>query len=558
MLSELLERLTRSSTHEDAAQALLTTLLDLVDTRLTMFTREHDLERGVALRAFLHYRPELGYRGFVSVARPGGPEDDVLLSTTAWTLVRRTRRTVCVDVEVGRYSTAAGEILQLEDGESTGNGTFQRLKQRRATHFLALPVGAPRDQFLGMVTVEISCPDAAGTSFAFWSDGEVEFRRLVELAALYLDRLPMRGLAPSATSDRDRGPLPAVSPRMAGVLSTLRAFSTSASTLLLLGESGTGKTTLARWCHSLSQRRDGPFVVASLYQVPEDQAQALLFGVARGAYTGAQPRTGYVEEAEGGTLFIDEVGDLSPPLQLSLLRLLDERRYQQLGETREREANIRVIASTNVDLEQAVRERRFRSDLRFRLEALPVEIPPMRERLEEIGAWGALFLDEVHARGGRAGAVELSAGAVDVIRQLPLEGNLRTVRVLVERAYAFAALDVGEDGLVRVSDADVRRAATLRPGGGGAGVMDLLQDAAEAYLARGDGSLEDLRGVFEGMVLWAALRRGGEPKGIARQLGFGSRVRGGNHLDTFRRYGAHLEAFARACGAPLGRWTIDL
>src|SRR5262245_46901842 len=123
VLSDLMERLTVSSTHEDAAHTLLTTLLALVDTRLGAFVRGHALERGVALRSSLHYRPGLGYRGLVSAARPGGPED-VLLSTTAWNLVRRARRAVCVDVEVGRYSTTTGEVLQLDDVEMAGNGTF--------------------------------------------------------------------------------------------------------------------------------------------------------------------------------------------------------------------------------------------------------------------------------------------------------------------------------------------------------------------------------------------------------------------------------------------------
>jgi DNA-binding NtrC family response regulator len=557
MLSDLMDKLTGVSTHEDAAHALLTTLLDLLDARLARFIEAHDLERGIALRALLHYRPELGYRGLVSASRPGSPEDDVLLSTRAWELVRRIRRAVGVDVEVGRYSTTTGEALRLDEVDTTGSGTFQRLKQRQATHFLALPVRLPRDQFLGMVTLEISCPDAAGTPFGLWADCEAEFQRLVDLTALYLDRLPMQGPPPSALAGSEDGPLPAVSPQMASVLQTLRAFSTSSSPLLLLGESGTGKTHLARWCHHLSSRKEEPFVVASLYQVSEEQAQALLFGVKPKAFTGVEHSEGYAQEADGGTLFIDEIGDLSPKLQLSLLRLLDERRYQRLGETLEREANIRIIAATNVDLRRAVRERRFRSDLWHRLEVLPVEIPPMRERLEELGAWGALFLRGFHEEEGRAGAAELAAGAVDVLRQLPLEGNLRTVRTLIERAYTFARLETDPNEPVRVSAAHLRRAADLRASGG-AGVMEQLQEAAEAYLARHEKDFESLKGVFLGMVLWVALQQGGDPKEVARRLGFGDRIRGGNHLETFRRYGGHLRTFAQACGAPADRWLIDL
>ncbi|MEQ1565282.1 MAG: sigma 54-interacting transcriptional regulator [Myxococcota bacterium] len=553
MLPALIETLSTVANREAAAQTLLTTLLDAVEARLPQFLAEHDLEGGKALRAMLHLRPELGYRGLVSAARSSGPED-VLQSTTAWSLVRRTRSAVCVDVEVGQYTDIEGAVLKLEvPSEDFGSETFRRLKARSSTHFLAMPVRLPEDEFLGMVTVEIGCPDAAGTPFSFWAERAGDLQVLVDVAALFLERLrPAVPTSPRAIGD----PLPAVSARMAGVLETLRAFATSEATLMLLGESGTGKTTLAHWCHTLSPRRNGPFVVAGLYQVPTDQAQALLFGVVQGAYTGSRERAGYVEEAEGGTLFIDEVGDLSPAMQLSLLRLLDARRYQRMGETRERVANIRVIAATNVDLGRAAREGRFRSDLRYRLESLPVEIPPLRERLDEIGAWAALFLDEVHQRGGHPGTAELAPEAESALRTLPLEGNLRAVRVLVERAHAFARIAATEDGRVRILAADVRRAAGIQSSSG-PGPMELLQAAAEAYLARG-GSLEAVKDVFPGMVLWVALQQEGDAKRVARRLGFEYRIRGGNHLDTLRRYGAKLQQLAESCGAPPDRWRLGL
>ena len=561
MLTTLMNALRQVSTHEDAAKRMLDELLILTRRNLSEVAREEDLDRAEVLRATLHLRPELGYQGLIAVGHGGLEMDDVTLSTTAWGLVRQTRSAVAVDVEVGRYQYASGQILEFgSPSDDLGRETFRRMKRRRATHFVALPLRIPGDQFTGMVTIEVSCPDAAGGTFGLWSRSGAELQAVVDLAALYLDRLPL------GTRTEDRGPLPAASPRMASVLELLRAFAPSPSPLLLLGESGTGKTWLARWCHSISPRAEGPCVVADLHHVPEAQAQVRLFGVVRGAYTDASEREGYVEQAEGGTLFIDEVSDLSPSLQLSLLRLLDEGRFQRMGETQDRSADIRIIASTNVDLAEAVTSGRFRQDLRYRLEMLPVQIPSLRDRIEEIPAWADRFLAEAHARSGGSGAAVLSADAARLLQQLPHEANLRGVQSLVERAYAMASR-ADASGTVRVGPEEVRRAHLQGSGRSSpARVLELLRDAAEAYLHARDTEdsaadnhlLDEAKGVFAAMVLRVALAQTGSPKEAARRLGFGSRVRGGNHLVTFRQFGKKLETLGERLGAPEGLWRSDL
>jgi len=560
MLTALMNALQQAPNHEEAARRMLEDLLALTRRHLAVVAKEEDLEGAEVLRTTLHLRPELGYEGLIAVGHGDADLDDVTLSTTAWALVRRTRSAVAVDVEVGRYRHASGQLLEPGPTvEDLGRDTLRRMKRRRATHFVALPLRLPGDQFLGMVTVEVSCPDAAGTTFGLWARCGTELQSHVDLGALYLDRLPL------GQPTNDTGPLPAASPRMASVLEMLRAFADSGSTLLLLGESGTGKTRLARWCHEISPRASGPFVVADLHHVPEAQAQARLFGVTRGAFTDATERQGYVEQANGGTLFIDEVSELSPALQLSLLRLLDEGCYQRMGEIQDRVTDIRIIASTNVDLTEAVARGTFRQDLRYRLEMLPVQIPPLHDRIEEIPAWAERFLADAHDRSNGVEPPTLSADAARLLQQLPHEGNLRGVRSLVERAYALSSRT---SGATRLGADEIRRAHAQGVGRSSpARVLELLRDAAEALLhARGLDTrhdvepqlFEETKGVFPGMVLKVALSQMGDAKEAARRLGFGARIRGGNHLETFRSFGKRLEDLGRRLGAPEALWRSDL
>jgi DNA-binding NtrC family response regulator len=176
-----------------------------------------------------------------------------------------------------------------------------------------------------------------------------------------------------------------VSPAMAKALELARVAAQTSSTLLILGESGTGKELLARAVHAESPRRDAPFVPVSCAALPDTLLESELFGHERGAFTGAVARRkGTFEAADGGTLFLDEIGDISPKLQLDLLRVLEDRRFCRVGSSEQIEVDVRIIAATNRDLKQAVTAGHFREDLYYRLNVIPVTLPPLRDRREDL------------------------------------------------------------------------------------------------------------------------------------------------------------------------------
>jgi len=206
--------------------------------------------------------------------------------------------------------------------------------------------------------------------------------------------------------------------------------------ILLRGESGTGKTALARWIWQRSGRRDGPFVSINCSTVPGELMSPTLFGHGRGALEGLDS-AGKLQEAEGGTLFLDEVGALSLDAQLRLLRLLDDRSYERVGEARERHADVRLIAATNQALDDEVRAGRFRDALRLRLSVVTLGVPPLRERAEDLLAQARHHLARAAARQHRA-ALELSEAALRAISTYAWPGNVRELRNAVERAVILS------------------------------------------------------------------------------------------------------------------------
>ncbi|MCM2254124.1 MAG: sigma-54 dependent transcriptional regulator [Vicinamibacteria bacterium] len=206
-------------------------------------------------------------------------------------------------------------------------------------------------------------------------------------------------------------------------------------TVLVTGESGTGKERLAQALHNHSPRHAGPFVAVNCGALPGDLLESELFGHVRGAFTGAvRDRVGRFELAAGGTLFLDEVGDLPLPLQVKLLRVLQERRFERVGESVSRAADARVIAATNLDLARAVREGRFREDLFYRLRVVPIHVAPLRERREDIEPLASHLLARVAARRGRA--LRLSPDALRCMIDAPWRGNVRELENALEYAVA--------------------------------------------------------------------------------------------------------------------------
>jgi sigma-54 specific flagellar transcriptional regulator A len=214
--------------------------------------------------------------------------------------------------------------------------------------------------------------------------------------------------------------------------------------VLILGDSGTGKEVVARNLHYYSSRRDRPFVPVNCGAIPPDLLESELFGHEKGAFTGAiSARQGRFELAEGGTLFLDEIGDMPLPMQVKLLRVLQERFFERVGSNRSLKADVRIVAATHRDLEEEIRAGRFREDLYYRLNVFPIEMPALRERSEDI----ALLIKELITRmeHEHRGSVRITPAAVTALTHYPWPGNVRELSNLVERLiimHPYGVVDV--------------------------------------------------------------------------------------------------------------------
>ena len=224
------------------------------------------------------------------------------------------------------------------------------------------------------------------------------------------------------------------SPKIRSVLEIAAKAAASDVPVLLRGESGTGKTVLARAIHSMSPRNRGPFVVVNCPTLSEELLASELFGHAKGAFTGAiRDQAGRVEAAEGGTLFLDEIGEISTSLQAKLLRFLEEKEFERIGENKTRHADVRTVAATNRDLESQVSKGLFREDLLYRLNVIDLQLPPLRERPEDIIRLARRFL-LFFAKAARRQPPTLSPAAEQALMAYGWPGNIRELRNAIERA----------------------------------------------------------------------------------------------------------------------------
>lgn len=225
---------------------------------------------------------------------------------------------------------------------------------------------------------------------------------------------------------------------MRKVQSAADRIAPSDSSVLITGESGTGKEVLARRIHRLSDRKTGPFVALNLGAIPESLIESELFGHEKGAYTGAiARRVGPFEDAAGGTLFLDEIGELPIHLQVKLLRVLQERVIQRIGGSTPIPVNVRIIAATNRDLKQGIKDGTFREDLYYRLNVIELHLPPLRERPEDIGPLIGIFLDRLRARGLHR-ITGIDVAAVRLLERYRFPGNIRELENIIERAVLLA------------------------------------------------------------------------------------------------------------------------
>jgi two-component system, NtrC family, response regulator PilR len=231
------------------------------------------------------------------------------------------------------------------------------------------------------------------------------------------------------------------SPRMREALELVEKIAPTNSTVLISGESGTGKELAARAIHAGSPRKDRPFVSINCGAMPDELLESELFGHVRGSFTGAvTAKKGLFEVADGGTIFLDEIGDTSPAMQVKLLRVLQERRIRRVGGTEETEVNVRVLAASNQDLEQLVRDRKFREDLYYRINVIQIKMPALREKRDDIPALALHFLVKYSRSMGKK-ITRISEEAVRHLMEHEWPGNVRELENVIERAVALEMTD---------------------------------------------------------------------------------------------------------------------
>jgi len=311
------------------------------------------------------------------------------------------------------------------------------------------------------------------------------------------ERLRGRVAALEAEVERLHGTeIVAASAAMRRVLDLAARVAPHPTTVLVTGESGTGKEVVARAIHRMSPRREQPFVAVNCAAIPEQLLESELFGHARGAFTGAVvERRGLFEEAHGGTLLLDEVGDLPLALQVKLLRVLQEGALRRVGETRERQVDVRVIAATARDLEADVASGRFREDLFYRLNVLRIHLPPLRERPDDVEQLAIALLARLRTRTGRP--LAFGEGALAALRGLPWPGNVRELENVVERAAVLASGDVLE---LNTLVADLGVGSGPVPEGAALSLRESVEDAERAAsqraLAQTGGNRAEAAGVL--------------------------------------------------------------
>jgi len=282
----------------------------------------------------------------------------------------------------------------------------------------------------------------------------VDSRVGVEKAPAETTTMPTASTPPPTIARPQSTPIePQPLPGMVGTSRTMqhvyrlaRLVAPRDTAVLITGETGTGKEVVARAIHELSARAENPFVVVNCAAIPESLLEAELFGHARGAFTGAvQSRVGRIHMAHGGTFFLDEVGDLPLAMQAKLLRFLQDGEVQRLGSSETFRVDVRVICATNVRLLDYVKQKLFRQDLYYRIAVFPIELPPLRERKEDMASLAEHFLAEL-CRSAGLPPKKLSASALAVLRQSPWSGNVRELQHAVERAFILA----GEESQLHV------------------------------------------------------------------------------------------------------------
>ena len=383
--------------------------------------------------------------GTVTIVNPTSRELEIEVAHSITAEARRRGKYKLGEGITGRVVATGEPIIVPQIGEEPLflNRTRTRGdEQKKKSSFLCVPVKAG-NQSIGALSVDRVYEQGFGSQ----SELDMRFLTVVsglisqavqrvqtvneEKEALHLENQQLKRELAAKSRIKD---IIGNSSRMQEVFEMVHRVAESNATVLLRGESGTGKTLVAKALHHNSVRSQGPFIVVNCSALPETLLESELFGHERGAFTGAiERKSGRFEQAEGGTLFLDEIGEISPAVQVKLLNVIQERTFQRLGGTTILKSDIRLVAATNRDLETAVKEGHFREDLYYRLNVFPVYLPPLRERRTDILLLAEYFLD-TYSRENNKKIDRISTSAIDLLIQYHWPGNVRELQNCMERA----------------------------------------------------------------------------------------------------------------------------
>jgi two-component system NtrC family response regulator len=364
-------------------------------------------------------------------------DDDEGMRDTLSAILRRQYRVLVVESAEAALAVLRREAvdLMLLDVRLPGMNGLELLKIVKDQHALVevIVISAVNEIETAVQAIKL------GAYHFITKDFEYEALRSLVANASERQDLNRRVITLSAQIDEqgDREFVVGPSQAMRLVMETVHKVARLSTTVLLLGESGTGKELLARMIHRLSDRADGPFIAVNLAAIPGDLIESTLFGHERGAFTGAiRQQLGKFELAAGGTLFLDEVGDLRPDLQAKLLRAIQEGEIERVGGTRPVKTDFRLVSATNADIERAVKEGRFREDLFYRLNVIPIRMPPLRERLEDVPELVRFFIRR-HATRFRKPPMDIAESTLAILQGYWWPGNVRELENLIERLVAM-------------------------------------------------------------------------------------------------------------------------
>jgi len=321
-----------------------------------------------------------------------------------------------------------------------------------------------------------------------------------------------RSLRRAMSKAVDRGEIVGRTDIMQEVFRLVEQVAPARSNVLITGESGTGKELIAKAIHEASTRAGRPFVTVNSSNIPSELLESELFGHTRGAFTGAvAAKKGLFEVADGGSIFLDEIGDIPPETQVRLLRVIQEREFTPLGDTAPRRVDVRIIAATNIDLKEAVRQGSFREDLYYRLAVVPIELPPLRDRREDILPLAQHFIQKYNEENARKVSEQLAPEVLALMESYSWPGNVRELENTVERAVVIAPGDEITQECLRPEISDPQSIV--------AGSHDGASNAAVQDIGRGINFYEEVRRFEIDLIRRALEQTSGHQSRAARLLG---------------------------------------